>query len=108
MAAMVRIRIFPHDDAEWTAEGPARLLDLLDDRGGGLPVSCRGANCGVCRVRVRRGADLLAPAERRERETLDLLHAASDERLGCQVQLRDQADGELVLMLSSSSESAGS
>jgi ferredoxin len=108
MAAMVRIRVLPHG-TEWTAQGPARLLDLLDDRGGaGLPVSCRGANCGICRVRVKRGGDLLEPAAPRELEVLASAGAGGDERLGCQIFLRDQAEGELELSLSSSSASAGS
>jgi ferredoxin len=108
MAAMVRIRILPHE-TEWTAEGPERLLDLLDDGGGGqLPVSCRGANCGVCRVRVLRGADLLEPALPRERETLAAAGARADERLACQLLVSSGAEGELELLLSSSSSSAGS
>jgi ferredoxin len=108
MAGVVRIRIFPHG-AELLGVPPARLIDLIDDREGvGFPLSCRGGNCGVCRVHVLRGADLLEPASRRERETLRSAHAADDERLGCQLNLAPDACGELELALSSSGAAAGS
>lgn len=105
---MVRIRILPHL-AELTAEGPVRLLDVLDDRGGvGLPLSCRGANCAICRVRVLRGRELLEPPVAREQDTLRANGAGADERLACQICLVSAAHGELELALSSSSASAGS
>jgi ferredoxin len=108
MATVVHIRIFPHG-AEFAGTGPARLVDLVDDReGAGLPLSCRGGNCGICRVHVLRGAELLEPATARERETLHFARADGDERLGCQLSLRVDARGELELLLSSSAGSAGS
>jgi ferredoxin len=108
MACVVRIRIFPHG-AELVGVGPARLLDLIDDREGvGLPVSCRGGNCGICRVRVLRGAELLEQASRRERETLHFAQARAEERLGCQLSLCVDASGLLELELSSTDASAES
>jgi ferredoxin len=105
---MVRIRVLPYL-AELTVEGPARLVDVLDEHGGGgLPLSCRGATCATCRVRVQRGQELLEPAASRELETLHAVGAAADERLGCQIGLRADAHGELELALSSTSASAGS
>ena len=105
---MVRIRILPYL-AELTAEGPARLVDVLDDQEGvGLPFACRGATCAICRVRVLRGQELLEPAQRREQETLQAAGAAADERLACQIGLLPAAQGELELAVSSSSASAGS
>ncbi len=105
---MVRIRILPYL-GELTAEGPVRLIDVLDDQGNvGLPLSCRGANCAICRVRVLRGQELLEPAAAREQETLRAAGAGADERLACQIGLLPAAHGELELALSSSSASAGS
>jgi ferredoxin len=106
MASVVRIRIFPHG-TELDCVGPARLVDLIDDREGvGLPLSCRGGTCATCRVRVQRGAELLEPASARERETLHSAGAAADERLGCQLSVCANASGELVL--SSIGAAAGS
>jgi ferredoxin len=108
MASVVRIRILPHG-AEVLGSGASRLVDLIDDREGvGLPLSCRGGNCAVCRVHVTRGTDLLEPASPRELETLHFARAAADERLGCQLCLRSDARGEVELVLSSTSASAGS
>jgi ferredoxin len=105
---MVRIRVLPYF-AEFTVEGPARLVDVLDDHGGrGLPLSCRGATCAICRVQVRRGQELLEPAAARELETLRGAGAAADERLACQIDLRPDVHGELELALSSTSASVGS
>lgn len=109
MACVVRIRILPHG-AELSGQGPVRLLDLADEheRAAGLSFSCRGANCGVCRVRVVHGAELLELASTRERDTLRFAHAADDERLGCQLSVRADADGVIELELSSTAASAGS
>lgn len=64
---------------------------VIDAPGGGLaaglPLSCRAASCGVCRVAVEAGAELLEPADATERLVLDALRATSDERLGCQLRL---------------------
>lgn len=105
---MVRIRILPYL-VELAVEGPARLVDVLDEQGGvGPPLSCRGATCAICRVQVRRGEELLEPASARELETLHGAGAAPDERLACQIGLRPDVHGQLELALSSTSASAGS
>jgi ferredoxin len=64
-----------------------RLLDVLDERegGGALPIACRGATCGACRVRVERGSAQLLPAAPDELRTLRELHCPPEERLACQV-----------------------
>lgn len=96
---MLRIRIQP-SGALLYSEGRARLIDLIDDtEGTGMPLSCRGARCGICRVRVARGGTSLADAAPDECETLAALGASADERLACQIWLRDAATGEVVLEL---------
>jgi ferredoxin len=86
---------------ELEAEGDLRLLDLIDEaRFVAFPLSCRGAHCGVCRVHVLRGAEHLTEAAPAERETLARLQADADDRLACQLWLRDKSSGELVLRLS--------
>lgn len=86
-----------------------RLVDLIDDRQGvGLPLACRGATCGICRVHVLQGAELLEPPSRRERERLHYGGSAADERYGCQLSVRADAEGEVTLSVSSSDAPAGS
>jgi ferredoxin len=78
--------IFILDGKEFCARAGERLLDVLDDEGAHeLPVSCRGANCGVCRVTVLEGQSALEPPMAAERELLMQCHAQRNERLGCQI-----------------------
>jgi ferredoxin len=37
-----------------------RLIDLCDDVRASIPLSCRSANCGVCRIDVLEGGEMLA------------------------------------------------
>ena len=71
------------------AEGE-RLLDAFDETiaSAGLPTACRAGNCGACLVSVERGASALIPPGEAERETLRVLGAVPDQRLGCQLQVR--------------------
>ena len=72
-----------------------RVLDTCDDNAAPLAFSCRTANCGVCRVRVVLGAELLSPAGSEERELLSGWNAASDERLACQLVVTGEGTIEL-------------
>ena len=66
-----------------------RLLDILDDSiGHGLPIACRGGNCGTCRVRVLEGEPALVPPAAAEQNLLDLCGAQRSERLGCQIRVK--------------------
>jgi adenylate cyclase len=83
--AVTRVR-FTSGSFELDLPAGERLLDALDEQGiSGLPIACRGANCGACRVRVERGAALLTPAASDEQRTLRELGCAPDERLACQL-----------------------
>jgi ferredoxin len=108
---VLRIRLQPLL-IEFESQGAERLLDRLDehtldalDRPASasaagptsVPVSCRGARCGSCRVAVLRGAEHLVEAQPDERDTLRLCGAAAHERLACQIWLRPAASGEVDL-----------
>jgi ferredoxin len=98
---MIRIRLQPLA-LELASRGDERLLDLVDDAVGaralaGVPLSCRGARCGVCRVRVLRGMGSLAAASRDECDTLRLIGAGADERLACQICICAGASEEVEL-----------
>jgi ferredoxin len=80
--------IFELSGFEYAATDGERLLDVLDDSAGhGLPLACRGGNCGTCRVRVLEGESALAQPTAAERKLLDLCGAQRSERLGCQIRV---------------------
>jgi ferredoxin len=80
--------IFEYDGLELEASGGDRLLDLLDDLAShGLPIACRGGNCGTCRVRVIEGECALVPPTAAEQKLLELCGAQRNERLGCQIRV---------------------
>jgi ferredoxin len=105
---VLRIRLQPQG-VVLESSGAERLLDCLDEHAldqierdpaqidaTTFPVSCRGARCASCRVRVLHGAQHLQPAAADELDTLRLCGAAPEERLACQVTLRDTS-GEIEL-----------
>jgi ferredoxin len=49
-----------------------------------LEFDCRKADCGICIVRVKEGAENLSPPTTAEADFLKAMHAAPDERLACQ------------------------
>jgi ferredoxin len=61
-----------------------RLLDACDEGRAPIAFSCRSASCGVCRVDVLAGAELLEPPGHEELEVLALFGAGPSERLACQ------------------------
>ena len=69
-------------------EGGA-LIDVCDDTNCAVPFSCRGANCGTCRVDVLEGMQELLPPDDEE---IDLLQIFGDDplkrRLACQAKMR--------------------
>lgn len=67
-----------------------RLMDVLDDQPTStLPMACRAANCGTCRVRIMSGANLIMAPDEWELSVLARYEAAPDERLGCQLRFTD-------------------
>jgi ferredoxin len=69
-----------------------RHVDLCDAYGAPIPLACRVASCGTCRIHVLEGAGDLLPADVDE---LELLHVFDAEpphvRLACQAKLRTGA-----------------
>jgi adenylate cyclase len=78
----------------------ARILDVADEHPQvGIPYACRGANCGICRVRAEQGASLLQAPGPRELRLLERLDSGSDVRLGCQIRITDEPGSESRLIL---------
>lgn len=49
-----------------------------------IEFDCREADCGICIIRVRAGAEHLSPKTGEEADFLKAMHAEPDERLACQ------------------------
>lgn len=82
-------------------EGESLMMGAVDHRVPGIDGDCGGcAACGTCHVHV--DADWLAkvgPASNAEREMLQFADGASDDsRLACQIRMRDDLDGIVVLV----------
>jgi len=93
-----RLRWLPSELTIEISKGE-RLLDALDEHPEiKLPVACRAANCGTCRVRVVDGVEGLVAADPWELDVLRRHDAAPDERLGCQLRFNnDTSCAEVIL-----------
>jgi adenylate cyclase len=96
---MARIELVdPESGVTVTTDADAgRLLDVCDEARAPILFSCRSASCGICRVDVEAGADMLDPPEGDELETLRAFDASPSERLACQVRIR-AGDGTIRLV----------
>jgi ferredoxin len=66
-----------------------RIVDLCDEHPrAGIPFSCRGANCGTCRVAVEQGLELCEPPSEDEAALLAIFAKGPEIRLGCQLAIR--------------------
>jgi ferredoxin len=90
--------ILDFDGIELVAPSGARLLDVLDDLDDahGLPLACRGGNCGICRVRVVEGEHELKQPLAAELAQLAQYGAQAGVRLGCQICVSANASGSRV------------
>jgi ferredoxin len=57
-----------------------------------IEFDCRKSDCGICIVRVEKGADKLSPPTEVEADFLRAMHADPDERLACQVRVMGDAE----------------
>ena len=72
------------DDLELECDAGTPLRDLLDESDASVVFGCRSAICGACLFRVEEGAENLDPPGEDERDYLESMGAAKDERLACQ------------------------
>lgn len=92
--------IFRLAEVRLTASSGDRLVDLLDAQAGhGLPLACRGANCAICRVRVRSGDAALQRPAAAELRCLADAGAGPDERLACQLEVVANPGADTVVSL---------
>lgn len=70
----------------------AALVDLCDAHAAPIPLSCRSASCGTCRIHVLEGAEELLPPAEDELDLLDVFNLTPPGvRLACQAKLRPGA-----------------
>lgn len=59
-------------------------LQVLEKQCPWLEFDCRKADCGICVVHVKEGAEHLSPPTPAEADFLKAMRASADERLACQ------------------------
>lgn len=61
-----------------------KMIDMCDQHDTSILFGCRDGACGACMIRVLAGAENLSPMADDERDFLESMAAAPNERLACQ------------------------
>ena len=77
--------------------GDTTVLSLLNDHSIEIPYGCQSTSCGVCRVKVLDGSDLLQEARSVENDVLDLGTEDNSQRLACTAVFKAGASGTLKI-----------
>jgi 2Fe-2S ferredoxin len=104
MESKGRVIYIEHDGTRHAvelAEGETLMVGAISNQVPGIDGDCGGCTaCGTCHVHVH--ADWLAavgPASAAEREMLQFADGAGDDsRLACQIRMRPELDGIVVLL----------
>ncbi len=92
---MAKIRIDSSDRVFDAPEGED-LLEVLQSNGYPIATSCGGvASCGLCRLTIVRGAELLSPLKSQEVQHLGTVAKVLGLRLACQSRI--VGEGEIVV-----------
>lgn len=62
-----------------------------------LEFDCQKADCGICLMKVIRGAEHLTEPTHAEADFLKAMHADADERLACQCRIMGDVEVEVPL-----------
>ena len=73
------------------------LLDELEKQKIVLSFGCRSGSCGVCRVSIHKGLELLGPVGVIEADTLSRCQDGPEVRLACQACFKPGAVGDMEL-----------
>lgn len=85
-----------HRQCEIEMEASESLADRVDDSGIKFPFGCRSGSCGVCRVTVLEGEDLLQPPLAVEEDTISRCEEPG-VRLVCRAKFKVDAKGSLII-----------
>ena len=80
-----------------TTESKLPILDLLEKEGMVLSYGCRAGSCGVCRVEITEGIELLEEKNILEEDTLSRCQDGPRIRLACQAKLKEGAVGTIKI-----------
>ena len=79
---------FVPDGKKVDADNNARLQDVCENNGIGLPFACKDGQCATCLITVEEGMENLTPKTDAEKETLPAAGATEKQRLACQCSLK--------------------
>lgn len=81
--------VFERTGLEVEVPAGTRVVDVCDEHArAAIPFSCRGANCGTCRVDVSEGLELCEPPSPAELELSAVFRDPPRVRLACQLVVR--------------------
>jgi ferredoxin len=60
------------------------LIDMCETQDTSILFGCRDGACGACMIRVLEGSENMSKMEDHERDFLETMAAAPEERLACQ------------------------
>lgn len=89
-----QVRILPEDTVIEIRQGLG--LQALEKKVEAIEYDCRKADCGVCLIRILRGAENISPPTTREKDYLQAMAARADERLACQLRIFGDVDIEAL------------
>jgi len=72
------------------------MIDMCEDHDTSILFGCRDGACGACMVRVLENPQNLSPMQDNERDFLETMAAAPNERLACQCKVL----GDVVIEVS--------
>ena len=73
------------------------LIDMCEDHDTSILFGCRDGACGACMVKIIKGGEFLNPMKDDERDFLETMGAAPNERLACQCRVKG---GDVTLEVS--------
>jgi 2Fe-2S ferredoxin len=96
---MPRVRFMPFDVTAEAAVGES-LFAIAGRSGIPVPTACNGkATCGLCRVKIIKGAEGLTPLNADEKKHLGNVYFITKQRLSCQARLVDAPGGDEIEIL---------
>lgn len=72
------------------------LIDMCEEHDTSILFGCRDGACGACMIKVKENAQNLSPMQDHEKDFLETMAAAPNERLACQCRVL----GDVVIEVS--------
>lgn len=75
------------EDMEVEVPSGTRFQDIVEASNADVTFGCRNGTCGTCRISIEKGMENISPMGREEKDFLESMGAAENERLGCQIRV---------------------